>query len=240
MILAGTSADKMQEIYTRLHRDSIYEPATIHDIPFEVLRESFLYLIKPFTTDLASPSLACRAWRVVSLDLMNSHYSFVYENRKIEPFICGLQLRSIVRLESYTIKHLSLDLTRVGADYIPFLARFTSPTISCLEISCRNIDSSKCYEALKVFFNQCDGILNLNLEYFDFGDDPAYITQIMKDGFIRLKHLNLVVCRGDIRMFVENSPILDLKNLYYESFREAAEDEDIIYLFASSYRTLTP
>jgi hypothetical protein len=61
MILAGTTADKMRAIYTRLHRSSINEPATIKDIPFEILKKSFLFLVKELGSDLASPSLTCRA-----------------------------------------------------------------------------------------------------------------------------------------------------------------------------------
>jgi hypothetical protein len=39
-------------------------------------------------------------------------------------------------------------------------------------------------------------------------------------------------------MFVENTSIPNLKILYYESEREAAEEEEIISAIASSYRTL--
>jgi hypothetical protein len=92
----------MRDIYTRPHRNSIYEPATIYDIPLEVLRESFLLLSKEVSSDLASPSLACRAWRVVALDLMNFRKIFVDERDIIErvaSFLCGKHLRSIVGLE---------------------------------------------------------------------------------------------------------------------------------------------
>jgi hypothetical protein len=40
-------------------------------------------------------------------------------------------------------------------------------------------------------------------------------------------------------MFVENTPIPKLKLLYYESGREAAEEEDNISAIASSYHTVT-
>jgi hypothetical protein len=240
MILAGTTSDKMQDIYTRLHRNSIYEPATIHDIPFEVLRESFLYLLKRVGSDLASPSLACRAWRVVALDLMNSRKRFVDRDReRVAPFLCGFHLRSIVGLERCMIKQIVLNLKHVGKEFIDVIARFSAPTITSLLVGCGRIASSECYDALDVFFKQCDGIRNLRLEYFDFGDDPITISQIAKDGFACLRQLELYGCRGDIRMFVENAPIPNLKLLRYESLREAAEEYEIITTFATCYRTLT-
>jgi hypothetical protein len=141
MILEGTTADKMRDIYTRPHRNSIYEPATIHDIPFEVIRESFIYLLTQFGSYLAFPSLACRAWRVVALDVMNSRKIFAADNERVESFICGLHLRSIVGLERSTIKHLEIDLNFVGKEYVEFLARFTSPTVSTLLIACEESEA---------------------------------------------------------------------------------------------------
>jgi hypothetical protein len=239
MILEGTTKDKMREIYTRPHRNSIYEPATIHDIPFEVLRESFIHLLKQFGSDLASPSLACRAWRVVALDLMNSFRIIVEGQGRIESFTCGLHLRSIVGLERCTIKHLVLNLDIVGKEYIPLIARFAATTLSSILISCGGIDSSECFDALDVIFKQCDGIRSLRIEFFDFGVDPESISQAVKDGLSRLKQLDLLDCRGDIRMFVENTPIPNLKILYYESVREAVEENEIIAALAMNYRALT-
>jgi hypothetical protein len=241
MILAGTTADKMRDIYTRPHRNSIYDPATIHDIPYEVLRECFLHLLKQFGSDLASPSLACRAWRVVALDLMNSRKNFIEDQGNIESRVGGLHLQSIVGLERCTIKHLTIDLEFVGKEYIPIIARFTSLSLSDLTLffEDRADQSSECYEALDVFFNQCDGIRNLRLVYNDFGDDPTAISQTLKDGFGRLNQFDLIDCRGDIRMFVENTPIPSLKTLSYQSLREAALEEGVLSAFASSYSTLT-
>jgi hypothetical protein len=242
MILEGTTADKMRDIYTRPHRNSIYEPATIHDIPFEVLRESFLLLLKEFGSDLASPSLACRAWRVVALDVMYSRMIFATDNERIERFICGLHLRSIVGLESRTIKHLTIDREFIGIEFINIVSRFLFPTLSSLNLMFddRVADQSyECYEALDILFKQCNGIQTLKLVHFDFGDDPTSFSQNVKDGFSRLKQLNFINCQGDIQTFVENTPIPNLNILYYESDREAAEAEEIISSLATSYRTLT-
>jgi hypothetical protein len=105
-------------------------------------------------------------------------------------------------------------------------------------IGCEGIDFSKCYEALDVLFGKCDGIRNLGLELFDFGNDPSAISQIMKDGFSRLMQFDAIECRGVILMIFEHTPIPSLQILHYESSRSAAEDEEILSALASNYRTL--
>jgi hypothetical protein len=74
--------------------------------------------------------------------------------------------------------------------------------------------------------------------YFDFGGDTTAISQTVKDGFSLLKKLDLIECRGDIRMFVENTPIPSLKTLSYQSDRGAEEEEELISLIATKYSTL--
>jgi hypothetical protein len=91
---------------------------------------------------------------------------------------------------------------------------------------------------LRAVLDLCDGIQNLCLTYFDFGDDPTAISQTVKDGFGRLNQLDLINCRGDIRMFVENTPIPNLGFIRYASRREAVEEEEIIAAIATNYRTL--
>jgi hypothetical protein len=172
-------ADKMRGVYSRHHRNSINEPATIHDLPFEVLKEAFLFLVKDFGSDLAPPSLVCRAFRAVALELMSSRMRFVNEKELIDGFICGRQLRSIVGLESCAIKHLVIDLEFIRKELIPLIDRLVSPTLSslCFEVSVED-SFSECYEAMGIYFNQCDGISALRLEEFDFGDNPVAIPQI--------------------------------------------------------------
>jgi hypothetical protein len=191
--LEGTTADKMRDIYTRPHRNSIYEPATIHDIPFEILRESFLHLLKMFDHDLVAASLACRAWRAAALNLMNSRKVFIKKGDRIDSVIFGLHLRSIVGLKRCTIKHLVLEF--VGKEYFPLIARVVSPTLSRLQICFGELDSSECFE-------ECDGIRELQLDEFDFGDDPIDVSQSLRDGFGRLAQLDLFSCQGDIRMLI--------------------------------------
>jgi hypothetical protein len=72
--------------------------------------------------------------------------------------VCGLQLRSIILLESCTIKQLAINLAFVGKELIPLIARAVAPSLSCLLIIGSKMRSSDCYEALDVFFVQCDEI----------------------------------------------------------------------------------
>jgi hypothetical protein len=202
-------------------------------LPFEVLKASFLFLVKEFGSDLASPSLTCRAFRAVALELMNSRVMLA-EKGRIERFIYGHHLRSLVGLEMCTIKHLIIDLKNVGKEFIRVIARNVAHTLSILVISGAGVDSSECYEALGVLFEQCGGILALRLWNFDFGDIPDAISQVVKDGVVRLSQLDLTDCRGNIRMFVENTPIPHLGTLAYQSARVAGEEEEILDAIASN------
>jgi hypothetical protein len=92
---------------------------------------------------------------------------------------------------------------------------------------------------LSFLFGQCDGIRNLRLELFDFGDDPAAIPQAVKDRFSRLSQLDLIKCRGSIRMFIENTPAPKLRMLDYWSEPEAADEEEIMSALASGYLSLS-
>jgi hypothetical protein len=58
----------------------------------------------------------------------------------------------------------------------------------------------------------------------------------VKDGFVRLSKLDLVGCRGYVRMFVENTPTPNLRILAYESNLET--DDEIITSLASNCRAL--
>jgi hypothetical protein len=173
---------------------------------------------------------------------MNSRKRFGFGKGSIESYVCGLHLRSIVGLERSTIEHLDLDLEFIGIKYINIIAQFAASTLFNLTLWWfKDQDvyrSSECFEALSAFLNRCDGIRNLKLVYFDFGYDPTAISQAVKDGVCRLNQLDLLNCRGDIRMFVENAPIPNLKILRYDSPREAEEDYGIISAIATSYRTL--
>jgi hypothetical protein len=122
LVLYGTTADRMQPVYSRIHRLSIYEPATIHDFPFEVLENCLKYLNPP---DLVASILACRAWYPAAAEWIFSHINLVDKDcERVGRFICGLNLRNIIfGAESFKIKRLDLDISKVGGEYIPLIAQ---------------------------------------------------------------------------------------------------------------------
>lgn len=65
----------MRSRYSRPHRGSIYEPASIHDIPQEVLENTLIHLPR---RDLDAASLACRAWRPVAQLLLHLRVNIDY------------------------------------------------------------------------------------------------------------------------------------------------------------------
>jgi hypothetical protein len=121
--------------YARKQRASIYHHATIDDIPFEVLREVFLYL-EP--ADLVSPSRVNRSWRPAAQDVQSSRLQISGSNRKRldASLMCGIQLSRIVFVcDAFSIKHLVFDASLVDRVYIPILSRLISPTLHTLELS---------------------------------------------------------------------------------------------------------
>jgi hypothetical protein len=123
--------------------------------------------------------------------MMNSRTICLKAQVKIERIICGLHLRTIVGLERCTIKYLVLDAESAGKEYIDLLARYVSPTLISLDLACGGLESVECYEVLEIFFDRCDGIRNLRLEYFDFGNDPDSVSQTVREGFGRLSQLDV-------------------------------------------------
>jgi hypothetical protein len=205
--------------YARKQRTFIYHPATIDDLPFEVLREAFLYL-EP--EDLVAPSRVNRSWRPAGQDVQRAQLKIKKGHLETlnASLMCGIQLSRIVfGYEAYSIKHLELDLELVNREYVPILARLVSSTLCTLEISFINVgEAGGCYAILDQFFSQCHGIRNLKLLWFNFGDDPTTISQTIKDGFYRLSQLSLEECRRDLRMFVVYVPILNLLSFSIVSF----------------------
>jgi hypothetical protein len=226
--------------YARKQRASIYHHATIEDLPFEVLREAFLYL-EP--ADLDSPSRVNRSWRPAAQDvqraqLMISPWGF---RKSLDAsFLCGIQLTRIVfGYEAYSIKHLELNLRSVNRDYIPAISRLISPTLLSLELDFEEEEESGvCYSILDEFFSQCQGIRNLKLRCFDFGYDSSSFSQTIKDGFYRLFQLSLDGCRGDLRMFVVSVPIHNLHSFNNGCFGETAVDSDIVSAVAINYPSI--
>jgi hypothetical protein len=131
LILAGTTLKKMGIDYCRTQRPSIKHPATIGDIPFEVIKKAFLLLGRE---DLVSASLSCRAWRQAGVEPLVS-YKYFDNQREIERFFCGMQLKKIVfGFDQYTIKQLDLIMLRVGIEYARVLADAAAHTLTSLRI----------------------------------------------------------------------------------------------------------
>jgi hypothetical protein len=215
----------MRSLYSRPHRGSIYEPASIHDIPQEVLEKS-LILLFPSVEDLLSASMACRAWRPVAQKLIHSRVSIEYNNI-MKRLICGYRLDSLVfGSSSFQISNLSLELKRIGKEYIPLIAQIVAPSLSSL---CLNFDRSECYETLETFFSRCRRIRNLRLEGFRFGNYAGEITPIIKERFNRFNQLKLIDCSGNVRLFIESTPIPYLKSfVLYSDYTTPEENIDIV------------
>jgi hypothetical protein len=194
LILAGTTEETMRSLYTRPHRGSIYEPATIHDIPQEVLEKSLVYLL-PSIKDLVAASMTCRAWRPVAQKIINSRVKIDY--RRLKSLISGFLLNYLVLgSSSIQISTLSLQVGLIQKEYIPLIARIVAPTISSLDIRINGSNVDGCYEIMEIFFSQCQWIRNLRLDGVRFGGDADVLTPTIKEGFSRyfLRLRTVVLC----------------------------------------------
>jgi hypothetical protein len=114
---------------------------------------------------------------------------------RVNRLLCGIQLARIVfGYESFSIKHLVIDLSSVDRDCVPILARLVSLTLYVLDLSYDDEEESN-YAILDQFFSQCDGIRNLTLRQIDFGEYPT--SQTIKGGFYRLSQLSQVSRRSE-------------------------------------------
>jgi hypothetical protein len=112
----------MRILYARHQRASINDSASIGDIPQEVLRNAFIYLL-PGKSDLVAPSETCRAFRPVAQELLFSRQK-LSEDHKVERFSCGFHLQSLVfGMGSVSIKRLELKFDYVGRENVLLLAR---------------------------------------------------------------------------------------------------------------------
>jgi hypothetical protein len=225
LVLSGTTADRMKSAYTRIHRMSINEPATIHDFPFEVIENCLKYLSPQ---DLVSPSLACRAWRPAAIGLIVSLFNLFGRGLKSTGrIVCGLQLRHLVFGEGSC---------NIKSGLILLIARQVAPTLSSLMIGFRG--SSNHYQILDIFLSQCLKIKSLQLRGFDSEKDPSMISSSIKEVFGRLNQLDIMWCRGDVSMFLNHTPITKLQSLKFSSLRVAAGESDIISSIVMNCRSL--
>jgi hypothetical protein len=203
-------------VYDRPQRLSIYHIATIGDFPFEVIQRIFRLFEKK--GELADSSLVCRAWHQAAKEVLLSRISF-YRHRRMEWFFCGMQLKTIVSgFDRYSIKRLKLDMSSLGRGYARVMAQVVSPTLSSLSLRWdddEDTEEVKCYEILDIFLAQCIWINTIYLEEFDFGIYSTSITSKIKNGFSRIQFLSLIRCHGDLAMFVDQIPVLNLCSFRY-------------------------
>jgi hypothetical protein len=220
------SAEKSQEsesntnhhvmIYSRNPRASIYHPATVHDLPYEVLRLALIYLL-PRRYDLLSPSLVCRSWNPVAQHLLDYRI-----NIGRVAAICGLLRRSIVfGLENFPINVLSIEVDSSNEDCFYPLAILVAPTLSrlFLDFSRSELPPYLRHSILDIFIldtflKVCKSIKRLELKDLVLKDDLISILPGIKHGLECLTNLTLIDCEG-VGTFVENAPISNLRAFTY-------------------------
>jgi hypothetical protein len=178
----------MREIYFRLQRATIYDPTTIDDLPFELLKKCLSYLVPRGRIDLAESSLVSLAWtwRLAAQEHLRS--LALLKQAKIESGLCGLLIHSFVLgFKSFSLSILNLSFKLRGT-------------------------ANSCYDILETLLSRCSKILNLALTFFNFGDDPSNIRDhaILKERFYLLTDLKLVCSRGNSDVFFKHAPILSL------------------------------
>jgi hypothetical protein len=132
--VADSTKESMTEIYFRRQRATIYHPATIDDLPFEVLRKSLGHLLPRGRLDLVASSFVSRSWRLAAQELLR--FLAFANMQRIEGSLSGLVLYSIVLgFKSFSITSIILFLSTIEKDYIPLIAQFVSPTLYSLKLS---------------------------------------------------------------------------------------------------------
>jgi hypothetical protein len=127
-----------RKLYARRHRMSIYETATINDIPREIHQKFLIYLLPGGHKNFVASMLVNRAWYPVAQELV-AHRMFLDGRdgqEKTERWICGRLLKEIVcGADSLcVINYLEIDLEFVDREYIPILARCFSSALRSLEL----------------------------------------------------------------------------------------------------------
>jgi hypothetical protein len=93
-IRAKTTKENMRALYARPQRESIYHPATIGDIPQDVMQKALLHLGRK---DLISASSVCRGWRPVAQEIIHSRLFIDYRNvERAKRLMCVYCLHHIV------------------------------------------------------------------------------------------------------------------------------------------------
>jgi hypothetical protein len=236
----------MRVFYGRKQSASIYDLASIDDLPFEVMQKILIYLWDyGGFFDLLAASQVTRAWWPIIQELNLSRICFMscvglqesWMSARVRFFgiICGLNLKSIIfGFESFSIERLELDLNFIELSFIEIVVGFVSSTLGSLLIECvvspwppHIAPSSTAYAILDKFFSSCAEIRTLKLSYFGFGVDPASMTQVIKKGFSLLRQLSLVDCNGNIGLLLEGILIPNLWNFQF-NFGESEDNAEML------------
>jgi hypothetical protein len=218
-------------MYSRNSRISIYHPATIHDLPPEIIQKVLIYLF-PRRADLISSRLVCQAWGPIAEDLLASRRSL-----SSIPAVCGLRLQSLVLgLESISVTSLSLEVDKIPR-YIYPLAKIFSEKLTRLRLGfSRSQTLTSHYWVLQVFLSMFPMIKRLELEAFRFGSNLELSSKV-KNEMSKISHLELSGCY-DLEKFI-GFPINDLRSL---TLRTNVQHEDISWILCAiclNYPTIT-
>jgi hypothetical protein len=235
----------MSTVYFRKQRLSTNDPATAGDLPQEVLRKTFVYLL-PGEADLLAPRMACRAWKPVADGLIYARQKF-NDDKRIARVACGFHLHSLVfGPDCISINRLELKMKDIERGNILTLVRLVASSLSslCLDFQEDNEDDksclplSVCYATLDAFFLRCHQVRSLKLKNYDLGTDTSFISSSIKSGLSRLTNFTLNRCGGDIPMFIREIPIPLLRSIRIWSDASTARDYDIVDAIADNYRTI--
>ena len=229
----------MTILFRQTQRESIHDTATIRDIPPEIFGEILYYFVSDGKRDLVSASLVCRAWYPVAQRLIVTKREFYDENLGIERLACGLQTRAIVGADLLSIAYIHLNVEEIGKESAMMIAPLVSHSLWSLNLYFEEIPSLDCVEVLEAFFSQCRRIKNLRLAFFDFGNDPSLMSQNIKDGFGRLRQLDLRSCPRSLDAFIKQIAIPTLRLFKLYSTCDDVENDDILNAVALNCQSLT-
>lgn len=217
----------MRPIYSRKHRLSIYEPASIHDIPSELHKHILVYLLPGDHKDLISSCRVNRAWYPIAMEVLSSRASFG-KLKASEACICSRLLSSLVFEFVNRISRLNLEVKFMREEILGLMAGIVAPTLSTLSLDFTEVDdgNSSQFETLNIFFEKCDGIRAIRLISFNFS--AFNIHNSIKRGFKQIRQLELFKSRGSIVNFMESVPILKLSTFSFESLDETSYTCDLL------------
>lgn len=223
--------------YDHRQKSSIFQPATLHDLPLKILKKTVEYLSES-RRDLVSCTLACRSLHVFARRMLSCKLAVDF--RLVGRRICGLRLNSICLPGASSLNIVCLDIQLKGfrVEILHALATHVSPCLYILRINFLGVSRDRGVWILESFFCVCGELRKLELVKFDFGD--GYSSETIKRGFGRLSYLSLEQCNGKVHVFISNTPIFMLASLKFKSvYRDITLNDAIIRSISQSYCTFT-